>query len=169
MAWYAPALLFVGISRVVVPSFYAMKDTRTPVLVSFWTLLVNVVAGLLLMQMMGHAGLALALTLASVFNAVVLTLLLAKRLGNLNLSAIFRPVVRMIPGLCLMTVTVALILGQVDWLISGSFWPRFALLGLAVFSGCLVYVVGLWMFGVKEIQQAWALFAKKLSLQHRDG
>ncbi len=169
LAWYAPALLFVGISRVVVPSFYAMKDTRTPVLVSFWTLVVNVVAGLLLMQTMGHAGLALALTIASVFNAVVLTLLLSKRLGHLNLSTIFFPVVRMIPGLCLMAVTVALILGQVDWLVSGPFWLRFALLGFAVLSGCLVYVVGLWMFGVKEIQQVWALFAKKLSLPHREG
>ena len=151
------------------PSFYAMKDTRTPVLVSFWTLVVNVVAGLLLMQTMGHAGLALALTIASVFNAVVLTLLLSKRLGNLNLPAIFSPVIRMIPGLCLMAVTVFLILGQVDWLISGSFWPRFVLLGFAVLCGCLVYVVGLWMFGVKEIQQAWALFAKKLSLPYREG
>ena len=163
LAWYAPALLFVGISRVVVPSFYAMKDTRTPVLVSFWTLVVNVVAGLLLMQSMGHAGLALALTLASVFNAVVLTLLLSRRLGDLNLSTIFRPVVRMIPGLCLMAIVVALMLGQVDWMTRGPFGSRFVLLGSAVFCGCLVYVVSLWLFGVKEIQQAWAIFAKKLS------
>jgi putative peptidoglycan lipid II flippase len=164
LAWYAPALLFVGISRVVVPSFYAMKDTRTPVLVSFWTLLVNVVAGLLLMQTMGHAGLALALTIASVFNAVVLTLLLSRRLGDLNLSTIPRTLVRMVPGLCLMTVVVSLLLAQVDWLTPGPFVTRSAWLGSAVLCGCLVYVVSLWMFGVKEIKQAWAMLAKKLSL-----
>ena len=168
LAWYAPALLFVGISRVVVPSFYAMKDTRTPVFVSFWTLLVNVAAGVVLMQTMGHAGLALALTISSVFNAVILTWLLSRRLGDLNLSVISRVVVRMIPGLSLMAVVVALILAQVDWLIPGAFGLRFALLGFAVLSGGLVYVISLWLFGVKEIQQAWAILAKKLSIPCRE-
>ncbi len=163
LAWYAPGLLFVGISRVIVPSFYAMKDTRTPVKVSFWTLLVNVIVGLVLMQSMGHAGLALALTIASVFNAVVLTWLLSRRLGDLNLSAMSRTGLRMIPGLCLMTVVVVLILGQADWLIPGQFWSRFALLGSAVFCGSMVYLVSLWLFGVREMQQAWAMLANRLS------
>lgn len=161
LSWYAPGLLFVGISRVVVPSFYAMKDTRTPVLVSFWTLLVNVVAGLLLMQYMGHAGLALALTIASVFNAVVLTLLLSRRLGDLNLSALLRTTLRMIPGLCFMAIVVVMILGQVNWLLPGSFGMRFVLLGSAVLCGSLVYVASLWIFGVKEIQQVWTMFVNR--------
>ncbi len=163
LAWYAPGLLFVGISRVVVPSFYAMKDTRTPVLVSFWTLLVNVVVGLLLMQTMGHAGLALALTIASVFNAVVLTFLLSRRLGSLNLPAISRTALRMIPGLLVMAAVVSMIIGQVDWMTRGPFGPRFLSLGAAVLSGTLVYLFSLWIFGVKEIQQAWSLLTDRLS------
>jgi putative peptidoglycan lipid II flippase len=163
LAWYAPGLLFVGISRVIVPSFYAMKDTRTPVLVSFWTLLVNLAAGLLLMQKMGHAGLALALTIASVFNASILTWLLSRRLGALNLSAVFRTALRMIPGLFIMAAVVSMILGQVDWMSQGPFGSRFASLGVAVLSGCLVYVISLWIFGVKEIQQAWSILADRFS------
>lgn len=169
LAWYAPGLLFVGISRVIVPSFYAMKDTRTPVLVSFWTLLVNVVAGLLLMQTMGHAGLALALTIASVFNAVVLTALLARRLGDLQLVLIARTTARMIPGLSLMALVVTLILARVDWLIPGSFAPRFAMLAAAVLSGSLVYGAALWLCGVKEMRQLWKLFAGRFSARTARG
>jgi putative peptidoglycan lipid II flippase len=169
LAWYAPGLLFVGISRVVVPSFYAMKDTRTPVMVSFWTLVVNVVFGLLLMQSMGHSGLALALTIASVFNAVVLTLLLSKRLGNLEISRISQTALRMIPGLVLMSLLVSFLLGQVDWMVAGSFWSRFGLLGFSVLCGCLVYAGALWLCGVKEMQQAWAIFARKLTLPSGKG
>lgn len=169
LAWYAPGLLFVGISRVVVPSFYAMKDTRTPVLVSFWTLLVNLLAGLVLMRLMGHAGLALALTLASVFNAVLLTVILSNRLGELNLRVLFGTLARMIPGLCLMSVTVQLILGRADWLEQGSFGPRLALLGCAVCVGALVYAFSLWLFRVKEMQQAWAVIAGRLSRSERAG
>ncbi len=167
LAWYAPGLLFVGISRVVVPSFYAMKDTRTPVLVSFWTFLVNVVAGVLLMRVMGHAGLALALTIASMFNAVVLTMLLARRLGNLELGLIWRTLLRMLPGLGLMAFAVVLLLGQVDWLTPGSFAVRLMLLGTTVAAGGLIYVASLWLLGVKEMRQAWTLIANRFSLPFR--
>ena len=143
--------------------FYAMKDTRTPVYVSFWTLLVNVFVGLLLMQSMGHAGLALALTIASVFNAVVLTILLARRLGELNLVSISGVVIRMVPGLSLMAIVVTLILGQADWLTQGAFASRFVLLSSAVICGGLVYVASLYLFGVKEIQQVRTMVLSKLS------
>lgn len=161
LAWYAPGLLFVGISRIVAPSFYAMKDTRTPVIVSFWTLVVNAVCGLLLMQFMGHTGLALALTLASVFNAVVLSLLLTRRLGDFNASMILPVVVRMLPGLGLMTVVVSLVVGNVDWLSAGPFWPRFGLLGCAVSLGMLSYAFGLWLFRVQELQRAMDMIMMK--------
>jgi putative peptidoglycan lipid II flippase len=167
LAWYAPGLLFVGISRVAVPCFYAMKDTRTPVMISFWTLLVNVLAGLLLMQLMGHAGLALALTIASVFNALILIVLLAKRLGKLDVSGIFKTTLRSLPGLLCMAIVVALMLGQIDWLTDGPFLPRFALLCAAVVSGAMIYAAGLWVFGVREIQQAWSMIAGRLPFARR--
>jgi putative peptidoglycan lipid II flippase len=161
LTWYAPGLLFVGISRVVAPTFYALKDTRTPVLVSFWTLLVNVVAGLLLMQWMGHAGLALALTLATVFNAVVLMVLLRRRLGHFDLLGVLLVLLRMLPGLVVMTVVVALLLGRVDWMVVGPFGSRFALLAVAVVSGGALYLVSLWLFGVREARQLGSLLAER--------
>ncbi len=167
LAWYAPGLLFVGISRVAVPCFYAMKDTRTPVIISFWTLLVNVVAGLLLMQVMGHAGLALALTIASVFNALILIVLLVKKLGKVDIAGILNTILKTIPGLCFMSIVVAMILGQADWLAVGPFLPRFALLSTAVVSGCLVYLVGLRIFGVREVQQAWSMIGGRLSFSKK--
>jgi len=167
LAWYAPGLLFVGISRVAVPCFYAMKDTRTPVIISFWTLLVNVVSGLLLMQLMGHAGLALALTIASIFNALVLIVLLARKLGKLDVAGIFNTTLRTIPGLCFMSIVVLLILGQTDWLTAGPFLMRFMLLFTAVLLGFLAYVTGLWVFGVREIKQVWSMIAGRLPFSRK--
>ena len=165
LAWYAPGLLFVGISRIVVPCFYAMKDTRTPVIISFWTLLVNVVTGLILMQVMSHAGLALALTLASIFNALALIAILRKRLGNLKLNHVFKTALRMLPGLFFMSCTVFLILGQTNWLIAGPFWSRLALLFAAILLGGVVYAAGLWVCGVKEIHNAWTIIVRRVNPQ----
>jgi putative peptidoglycan lipid II flippase len=118
---------------------------------------------------MGHAGLALALTIASVFNAIVLTILLSKRIGDLELSRILFTAFRMIPGLVVMALVVSMLLGQVNWMIPGDFWIRLGLLGSSVVCGALVYAVSLRVCGVAEIAQAWALFAKKLSFPSRQG
>ncbi|MEJ2471966.1 MAG: murein biosynthesis integral membrane protein MurJ [Desulfuromonadales bacterium] len=162
LAWYAPGLLFVGISRVIVPCFYALKDTRTPVWVSFWTLLVNLLAGLLLMRWMGHAGLALALTLASVFNALVLLVLLSRRRGDLQLGGVFRSLSRILPAAIIMSLVVLVVLAQADWLTPGPFLARLALLTGGVGIGVLVYAVTLWVFGVREIHQAWGLLRERI-------
>lgn len=162
LSWFAPGLLFVGVSRIVAPTFYALKDTRTPVLVAFWTLLVNAGLGYILMGWLQHVGLALALTLASVFNALVLFLLLARRMGTLGGGRLTVNFLRLLPGLLLMSVVVHEILGTVDWLTAGTFWPRFAVLLAAVFAGALAYALGCWIFGVDEIKRCGGFLAGKL-------
>ena len=54
-------------------------------------------------------------------------------------------------------------------MIAGSFWARLGLLASSVVCGALVYAVSLRVCGVREISQAWALFAKKLSFPSRQG
>jgi putative peptidoglycan lipid II flippase len=161
LIWYAPGLVFVGISRVVAPTFFAMKDTRTPVLVSFWTLLVNAGLGLVLMQYMGHVGLALALTLASVFNALVLSGLLVRKLGDFGCRRLLFIILRLIPGLLIMGLSVWYLLSRVDWLQAGPFWPRFSLLLASIVVGSVIYGVSCWLCGVPEVRQSGQFLRNK--------
>jgi len=165
---YAPGLLFVGISRVVAPTFYALKDTRTPVRVSFWTLLVNVLFGLLLMQWYGHMGLALALTLSSAFNAVVLSRLLLRRLGDFGMVRLLQILLRLVPGLVVMSGVVMVLLSRVDWMQPGPFWGRLLLLLAAVALGGLVYAVCCWLCGVAEIRQCGEFLQRKIFKRRRE-
>ena len=74
---------FSGI-RVVVSTFYALQDTKTPVKVAIFSLLTNIVFSLLLMGPMRHGGLALATSLASMINLAALLWCLRKRLGRIE-------------------------------------------------------------------------------------
>jgi len=148
LAAYAPGLVFVGISRVVVPTFYALKDTRTPVLISVFTLIVNAGLGLWLMQVYSHVGLALALTFATVFNSAALLWALRRKIGSLGLSAVFGSVIRMIPPVIFMAAIVVFILRGGPWdnpderLIQGGLLIAAVLAGVAAFSvGCLFFRV----------------------------
>ncbi len=163
LAAYAPGLLFVGISRVVVPAFYAQKDTRTPVWISFWTLLVNVLLGLLLMRPFGHTGLALALTLSSVFNSVVLIWALRRKMGRLGLGSVVGALLKIIPATALMGGVVWIILGFGPWREVGLAWMKAGILGSAIGVGCLVFGLCCWLFRVPLADQALALLKRKVS------
>ncbi len=158
---YAPGLLFVGISRVVVPAFYSMKDTRTPVWISFWTLVVNLLLGLILMQYFAHVGLAVALTLASLFNAVILTILLSRRIGSLSLTNLAGSLWRILPAILLMGITTWSILAFGEWQDASLKLQNGLILTVAVLAGAVVYLVACRIFGVSILDELRDLLLRK--------
>ncbi len=159
---YAPGLLFVGISRILVPTFYALQDTRTPVWISFWTLLANALLGLLLMGPMRHVGLALALSLSSVCNCLLLAWLLRRKIGALGLSAILGSLIRALPATLLMATLVHGILRFADWQTAGSTPFKLVILSGAVGSGLALYVWLCSLCGVTEMREALQLVRRKM-------
>lgn len=98
-AW-ALALFGVGIIghcllEVLARAFYALSDTRTPVLIGIGSIAVNVVLSLIFIRIIGDperlsmgpfGGLALANSLATLCEAAVLWVLLTRRIGALDAS-----------------------------------------------------------------------------------
>jgi len=161
LAAYAPGLLFVGISRVTVPVFYARKDTRTPVWISFWTLLVNAGFGLVLMQHYAHVGLALALTLASAFNALMLLLVLRRHLGELGVRALAGYLARLLLLVVIMSGVVWLLLQPGAWYVEGKRWWNGLWLVCATSAGALCYLVGARALKLPEMDQVLLLVRRK--------
>lgn len=159
---FAPGLLFVGISRVIVPLFHARQDTRTPVIISFWTLLINAGAGLLLMQHFSYIGLAAALSLASCFNAVALFTLLR---GKLTVVLALKPFVMV---LLRAGIATALMGFAVQWILRYGAWEQgfnmlnLMSLGAAVVAGIGVYVLACLVLGLKEVTELWHLVGRRL-------
>lgn len=71
-------------NRILVPAFYSLQDTVTPVKIGMVAVLVNIGSSLLLMRPMGLAGLALATALSSFVNLGLLLVALQRRLGWLH-------------------------------------------------------------------------------------
>ncbi len=139
-AW---ALLFYGLGlvshslvEVITRGFYAMHDTRTPVLVGGITMLLNIGLSLLLTRFIGDpavlvpgafAGLALANTIATTLEALVLLWLIRDRVGGLEGNTLLPGLLR--TGLA-SAVMAAVIYGTA--MVVGS-WPL--LLSLAILIG----------------------------------
>jgi len=68
LLYYSIGLWAFSAVRIVVSTFYALQDTRTPVRAAVVSVCANIMLGVILMGPMGHGGLALSTSLASMLN-----------------------------------------------------------------------------------------------------
>ncbi len=69
-------LVFIGLNRIMAPAFYARGDTRKPTGAGIASFAVNIALALILSAFMGGDGIALALSIASMVNTVILVFML---------------------------------------------------------------------------------------------
>ncbi|MFH0763685.1 MAG: murein biosynthesis integral membrane protein MurJ [Candidatus Omnitrophota bacterium] len=86
--FYAIGLVACGGIKVLVSAFYSMHDTLTPVKIAAASLVLNIALNLFLMGPLKVGGLALATSIAAVFNFTALYIMLKKRLGDFGTNLI---------------------------------------------------------------------------------
>ena len=84
LTWYAPGLLGYSAVKLISPAFYALGNSRTPLVASAVSVAVNIVLNVVLVRWLGHRGLALGTAIAALVNAGMLLWLLRARLGALE-------------------------------------------------------------------------------------
>ena len=82
LLYYALALFAYSAVKILVPTFYALDDTRTPVRTSMTTVAVKIAVNFALVWRMQYLGLALATAVASWLNFGLLLRALARRTGQ---------------------------------------------------------------------------------------
>ena len=80
----ALGLVFYALVEVATRIFYAMRDTKTPVAAGVLIIIVNMIIGYALLDSLGHAGLAIGLTVSTGIEALILMAVLRKRIGGLD-------------------------------------------------------------------------------------
>lgn len=91
---YGLGLPFYSAATFATRGLHAVKDMRTPVRVAGLCLLINLLAGLWLMQIFGAAGLAAANVLAAIVQSVCLWRALAGQHATLGFSGLRRPLLK---------------------------------------------------------------------------
>ena len=102
LMFYTPGLVGYSAVRIAVPCFYAIRDSLTPTLVSIGAVVLNIVLNLILVRVMGFRGLALGTSIAALGNALVLLVLLHRRLGGLEVGRILETGAKIVVAATLM-------------------------------------------------------------------
>jgi putative peptidoglycan lipid II flippase len=90
LLYYAVGLWAFSGVRIVVSTFYALQDTKTPVKIAVMSISANILLGIILMGPLAHGGLALSTSLASMLNLGLLIWALKIKLGHLGMKNIMK-------------------------------------------------------------------------------
>ena len=165
LLFYSLGLVAVALRQLLARTFYSFHDTRTPVLISLSCIVLNIVFNLILIRPMGHAGLALATSLANLLVLIPMFNLLRCRLGSVN----GRKIIFSLSKIGFASV----IMGVVVWCIYMQLLPvwvgtsdlaRAALLGSIISSGAFIYFALCYVFKVEEMRLILNFLRKKLTL-----
>jgi putative peptidoglycan lipid II flippase len=162
LLYYAVGLWAFSLIRVIVPAFYALQDTTTPVKVAVIAMVVNGLAGLALMVPLKHAGLALATSLSSAVNVIVLMVILRNRIGVFLDTAFYGSLVRTTASSLIMAVSIVIVGWVVPWSSDGSIYVRSMYLIVAVVTGTGVFAASSFLAGSSEMTTLIRIIQRKL-------
>jgi putative peptidoglycan lipid II flippase len=106
LGFFAVSFFAQSLVPVLARSFYAMKDTKTPVRITMFAVGLDILGSIILGKYMGVQGLALSYTISNVLNATLLFIVLHRRLGNLDENRIAASILRIIGVTMVMGIAV---------------------------------------------------------------
>jgi putative peptidoglycan lipid II flippase len=164
LMFYAPGLIGYSAVKIASPSFYALRDSRTPVIVSVASVALNLVLNLILVQVMGFRGLALGTAVAALFNALVLLALLHRRLDGLDAPRIAVALMKILIASALMGATAHYAIEWLQILLPGRSWYIRAVRVVgAIAPAILVLIESARLLGISELKDAMDRVLRRLA------
>lgn len=138
LRFYAVGLIGYSAVRIVSPTFYALRESRVPVIVSIGTIVLNIVLSVALVSTMGFRGLALGTSIAALTNGALLVLMLRRRLNGLDGKRLGLVVTKIATASLVMTVVAGVIEQGLLAMVPGQHFGEQALRLVVEIGGALV-------------------------------
>jgi len=147
---YGVGLLGLVGLKVLAPGFYAREDVRTPMRVGVAALVLTQLMNLVLVPQLGHAGLALSIGLAALFNAGMLLGLLRQRGQYQPAAGWYGFAARVALGCAALGALLAGAGRMLDWIaLQAEPWLRAGWMAVVLGGAALLYFAVLHLSGLR--------------------
>lgn len=155
LAYLSIGLAAQSISLLLVRGFYALKDTKTPVLVSLFVVVTNIFLSFVFVRVLNLEvwSLGLSFSISSILSSVLLFFNLDKKVGGFPRVAIFSPFFRMLLASAIMGIALYIPVKLLDTVIFDTTRTinLLALTSIASTFAILVYLGLVWFLKVREL------------------
>ncbi len=165
LLWYSAGLIGHCVVEIISRAFYALHDTKTPVLVGIGAMSLNLIFSVLFSSLFSKigwlplGGLALANSLATAIESIILMVLMSRRLQGLE--------GRKVLGLVLKALFASVLMSVVLWIwlaISSAGRPYWQITIAGIAIGGLVYGFMIILLRVEEVGSTWKLIRGRLHI-----
>ena len=164
VAYFAIGLAAQSVVLLLVRGFYAMKDTKTPVLVSLSSIGLNIILSLvfILVLKLGVWSLGLAYSVSIIFGTMTLVYFLSRKIQGFNNSDLIVPAVKMLVAASAAAFALYIPMKALDQLIFDTTRTvnLIMLTGIAASFGLAVYILLVWLLDVRELNTFTELIKK---------
>ena len=153
LLYYSIGLFAYACVRLTTMSFYALKDTKTPVKIGIFIVFINIALDLILVKYLAHSGLALATSVAAILNLIVLLKVLQDKIGDFGLKSHLSFLAKIIISSIFLGVICILVSNYFGKVLDLNYkYNQIIQVIASIFSGGLVYFISSYMLGVEEVR-----------------
>jgi len=164
LPFFALGLSAFSMVKVIVPAFYALQDTQTPVKIAFIAMFLNIGLNFLFIRPLQNGGPALATSSSALFNSVALLVIFYKRHGSFGVREIMRSVLKFAVASAALGIVAY---GIIHWpgLYGGRMGQKVLALGLTIAASAGTYFGAALLLRSPEVDEFRAM---KRGLKARD-
>lgn len=164
LAFLSIGLAAQAISLLLVRGFYALKDTKTPVIVSLIVVVLNIILSVYLIMVLKQDvwSIGLANSVAAIVSAVLLFWTLHFKVGKFNLEAVLNPFLKMLMATMIMGVALYVPIKLLDQVIFDTTRTinLLVLTGISSVFALSVYILLVRFLKVRELETYVELFKR---------
>lgn len=165
LLYYAAGLPAFAAVKLVVPAFYSTQDTKTPVRIAAFTLVLNIAFNTLFLvtffRTFQNGGPALATSLAGYFNVLALFAIFRWRHGRLGTLEIMASTVKVTVASAAMGVMCWLGMRYTQFSVNAGFFTQLVVFAGLILGATVFYLGVAWLLRCHEIEEVYGIAVRR--------
>lgn len=149
---YAIGIIGYAVKEILSRGFYSLGDTKTPMINSSISVIINIVLDLLFIKPFSYMGLAMATSISYMVTVILMFLSLRKKVGSFNGSALLSTFSKSLISSIIMSIAVVFTYDKLISILGLSFIMEAISVFLAIGLGIIVYIIFVKILKVKELK-----------------
>lgn len=148
---YAIGVIGYAVKEILSRGFYSLGDTKTPMINSSISVIINIILDLLFIKPFSYMGLAMATSISYMVTVVLMFFSLRKKVGSFNGKVVVTTFTKSLIASIIMSIVVVLSYNGLTSILGLSFIGEGISITASILLGALIYVVIIKLLKVEEM------------------
>jgi len=161
--YYSIGMIAFGLRDILSRAFYALQDTKTPMINAAIVVVINIILNLALSRYLGIGGLALATSIATIVGTLLFFVTLRKKIGGFGLKEITISFIK----ICMASIIMGILAWSTYQILETKINSNISLI-LAIGVGALSYFIFIYFMKIPEVDRTIKTVKSRLGKKFRE-